>query len=77
MDRVDAVVVGAGVVGLAVARALGLPNDPVEATGALLNALEQGQERPIGLGKAMTDGLPPARAMATDASSIIPAARSR
>ncbi|MFF7993036.1 diacylglycerol/lipid kinase family protein [Kitasatospora xanthocidica] len=40
------------------ARALGLPNDPVEATGALLHALERGQERPIGLGKAMTAGLP-------------------
>lgn len=40
------------------ARALGLPNDPVEATGALLNALDQRRERPIGLGKAMTEGLP-------------------
>lgn len=39
------------------ARALGLPNDPVEATGALLDALESGRERPIGLGKAMTEGL--------------------
>ncbi|MFJ1704328.1 diacylglycerol/lipid kinase family protein [Kitasatospora sp. NPDC088346] len=40
------------------ARALGLPNDPVEATGALLDALEQGRERAVGLGKAMTEGLP-------------------
>jgi diacylglycerol kinase family enzyme len=34
------------------ARALGLPNDAVEATGALLNALESGSERTIGLGLA-------------------------
>ncbi|MGK4582933.1 diacylglycerol/lipid kinase family protein [Kitasatospora sp. HPMI-4] len=40
------------------ARALGLPNDPVEATGALLDAVEHGRERAIGLGKAMTEGLP-------------------
>ncbi|WP_354642281.1 diacylglycerol/lipid kinase family protein [Kitasatospora camelliae] len=40
------------------ARALGLPNDPVEATGALLDALAQGRERAISLGKAMTEGLP-------------------
>ncbi|MFC8450691.1 diacylglycerol/lipid kinase family protein [Kitasatospora sp. NPDC057223] len=40
------------------ARALGLPNHPVEATGVLLDALEHRRERPIGLGKAMTEGLP-------------------
>lgn len=40
------------------ARALGLPNDAVEATGALLDALEAHRERVIGLGKAMTAGLP-------------------
>ncbi|NJQ05188.1 diacylglycerol/lipid kinase family protein [Streptomyces lonarensis] len=34
------------------ARALGLPNDAVEATGALLSALESGSERTIGLGHA-------------------------
>jgi len=34
------------------ARALGLPNDPVEATGALLDALRQGSERTVGLGLA-------------------------
>lgn len=34
------------------ARALGLPNDAVEATGALLNALESGSERTVGLGLA-------------------------
>ncbi|MHC0431697.1 diacylglycerol/lipid kinase family protein [Streptomyces sp. O3] len=34
------------------ARALGLPNDPVEATGALLDALRTGSERAVGLGLA-------------------------
>jgi diacylglycerol kinase family enzyme len=34
------------------ARALGLPNDVVEATGALLDALESDSERTIGLGRA-------------------------
>ncbi|MFM9366829.1 diacylglycerol/lipid kinase family protein [Streptomyces sp. Da 82-17] len=34
------------------ARALGLPNDPVEATGALLDALRTGSERTVGLGLA-------------------------
>ncbi|MBV9024786.1 MAG: diacylglycerol kinase family lipid kinase [Streptomycetaceae bacterium] len=33
------------------ARALGLPNDAVEATGALLDALHKGSERTVGLGK--------------------------
>lgn len=32
------------------ARTLGLPNDPIEATGALLAALERGSIRPVGLG---------------------------
>ncbi len=32
------------------ARALGLPNDAVEATGALLDALREGRERTVGLG---------------------------
>ena len=40
------------------ARALGLPNHPVEATGVLLDALDARRERPVGLGKAMTEGLP-------------------
>ncbi|MFD9130546.1 diacylglycerol/lipid kinase family protein [Kitasatospora sp. NPDC059571] len=40
------------------ARALGLPNDPVEATGALLDALAHGRERAIGLGKAFSEGEP-------------------
>lgn len=34
------------------ARALGLPNDPVEATGALLAALREESERTVGLGIA-------------------------
>ncbi|MCG3044256.1 diacylglycerol kinase family lipid kinase, partial [Streptomyces sp. S1A] len=34
------------------ARALGLPNDAVEATGALLDALHSGGERTVGLGLA-------------------------
>ncbi|MEU3841837.1 diacylglycerol kinase family protein [Streptomyces sp. NPDC028635] len=34
------------------ARALGLPNDAVEATGALLDALREGSERTVGLGLA-------------------------
>ncbi|EST38639.1 DeoR family transcriptional regulator [Streptomycetaceae bacterium MP113-05] len=38
------------------ARALGLPNDAVEATGALLDALHTGGERTVGLGRA--DGVP-------------------
>ncbi|MDH6112747.1 diacylglycerol kinase family enzyme [Kitasatospora sp. MAP12-15] len=40
------------------ARALGLPNHPVEATGVLLDALENRRERAISLGKAMSEGLP-------------------
>lgn len=34
------------------ARALGLPNDPVESTGAILDALRKGTERTVGLGLA-------------------------
>ncbi|WP_030379388.1 MULTISPECIES: diacylglycerol/lipid kinase family protein [unclassified Streptomyces] len=34
------------------ARALGLPNDAVEATGALLDALREGSQRTVGLGRA-------------------------
>jgi diacylglycerol kinase family enzyme len=37
-------------------RALGLPNDAVEATGALLDALRRGGERTVGLGRA--EGVP-------------------
>ncbi|MET9344346.1 diacylglycerol/lipid kinase family protein [Nonomuraea sp. NPDC003727] len=35
------------------ARALGLPNDPVEATGAVLEALREGRRRSVGLGQAL------------------------
>lgn len=38
------------------ARALGLPNQPVEATGVLLDALREGRERTVGLG--LTSGTP-------------------
>ena len=38
------------------ARALGLPNDAVEATGAILDALREGRERTVGLG--LTSGTP-------------------
>ncbi|MEV5506013.1 diacylglycerol/lipid kinase family protein [Streptomyces orinoci] len=47
------------------ARALGLPNDVVEATGALLDALREGSERTVGLGHAagtpgsQDEGVPP------------------
>ena len=34
------------------ARALGLPNDPVEATGQILDALRENRRRAIGLGTA-------------------------
>lgn len=34
------------------ARALGLPNDPVEATGALMDAVREGRSRTVGLGRA-------------------------
>ncbi|MBO3746463.1 diacylglycerol kinase family lipid kinase [Streptosporangiaceae bacterium NEAU-GS5] len=36
------------------ARALGLPNNPVEATGAVLEALRDGRSRTIGLGRAIS-----------------------
>ncbi|WP_049569264.1 diacylglycerol/lipid kinase family protein [Nonomuraea sp. SBT364] len=38
------------------ARALGLPNDPVEATGAVLEALRDGRRRGVGLGQALWEG---------------------
>ncbi|RBQ15395.1 diacylglycerol kinase family lipid kinase [Spongiactinospora rosea] len=34
------------------ARGLGLPNDPVQATGAVLEALREGRRRVVGLGQA-------------------------
>jgi diacylglycerol kinase family enzyme len=39
------------------ARALGLPAEPIEATGAVLERLRSGRERTIGLGRLTTDGL--------------------
>lgn len=38
------------------ARALGLPNNPVEATGAVLEALREGRRRTVGLGQALWEG---------------------
>lgn len=38
------------------ARALGLPNDPVESTGAALEALREGRRRTVGLGQALWEG---------------------
>ena len=38
------------------ARGLGLPEDPVEATGALIEALEHKHSRTVGLGTAEDDG---------------------
>ncbi|MEW1840147.1 diacylglycerol kinase family protein [Nonomuraea angiospora] len=38
------------------ARALGLPNDPVESTGAVLEALRDGRRRTVGLGQALWEG---------------------
>ncbi|MFB9200612.1 diacylglycerol/lipid kinase family protein [Nonomuraea spiralis] len=38
------------------ARGLGLPNDPVEATGAVLEALREGRRRTVGLGQALWEG---------------------
>ncbi|MFI7047258.1 diacylglycerol/lipid kinase family protein [Streptosporangium sandarakinum] len=38
------------------ARALGLPNSPVEAAGAVLEALREGRRRTVGLGRASWNG---------------------
>ncbi|GAA3474176.1 diacylglycerol/lipid kinase family protein [Nonomuraea roseola] len=38
------------------ARALGLPNDPIEATGATLEALREDRRRAVGLGQALWEG---------------------
>ncbi|MEV8635935.1 diacylglycerol kinase family protein [Streptosporangium sp. NPDC051023] len=38
------------------ARALGLPNNPVEAAGAVLEALRDDRRRTVGLGQAIWDG---------------------
>jgi len=39
------------------ARALGLPSEPIEATGAVIERIRAGRERRIGLGRLTTDGL--------------------
>jgi diacylglycerol kinase family enzyme len=50
-DRVPALgVVPAGSTNV-FARALGLPNDPIEATGVLLEALRDGSRRPVSVGR--------------------------
>ncbi|WP_255952246.1 diacylglycerol/lipid kinase family protein [Streptomyces odontomachi] len=51
-DRLPRVAVVPGGSTNVFARALGLPNDAVEATGALLDALRRGSERTVGLGIA-------------------------
>ncbi|MFC4012367.1 diacylglycerol/lipid kinase family protein [Nonomuraea purpurea] len=38
------------------ARALGLPNDPVESTGAVLEALREDRRKTVGLGQALWEG---------------------
>ncbi|MCF6470199.1 diacylglycerol kinase family lipid kinase [Nonomuraea sp. MG754425] len=38
------------------ARALGLPNDPVESTGQVLEALRENRRRVVGLGEALWEG---------------------
>ncbi|MEU0966671.1 diacylglycerol kinase family protein [Streptomyces sp. NPDC005917] len=56
LDRLPGLAVVPGGSTNVFARALGLPNDPVEATGALLDALREKQERIVGLG--LTAGTP-------------------
>jgi diacylglycerol kinase family enzyme len=56
LDRLPGLAVVPGGSTNVFARALGLPNDPIEATGALLDALREKQERIVGLG--LTAGTP-------------------
>ncbi|GII81610.1 hypothetical protein Sru01_65920 [Sphaerisporangium rufum] len=51
-DRRPALIVIPGGSANVFARSLGLPNDPVEATGVVLEALREGRRRTIGLGVA-------------------------
>jgi diacylglycerol kinase family enzyme len=51
-DRVPALGVIPGGATNVFARALGLPNDPFESTGLLLDAIRTGQRRAVGLGQA-------------------------
>jgi diacylglycerol kinase family enzyme len=52
LDRLPGLAVVPGGSTNVFARALGLPNHPVEATGQLLDALREGRERTVGLGLA-------------------------
>ncbi|MBO1336115.1 diacylglycerol kinase family protein [Streptomyces sp. VRA16 Mangrove soil] len=52
LDRLPGLAVVPGGSTNVFARALGLPNEPVEATGQLLDALREGRERTVGLGLA-------------------------
>ncbi|MFE7972345.1 diacylglycerol/lipid kinase family protein [Streptomyces shenzhenensis] len=56
LDRLPGLAVVPGGSTNVFARALGLPNDPVEATGALLDAVSEKRERVVGLG--LTAGTP-------------------
>ncbi|MGW4730768.1 diacylglycerol/lipid kinase family protein [Streptomyces shenzhenensis] len=56
LDRLPGLAVVPGGSTNVFARALGLPNDPVEATGALLDAVSEKRERVVGLGR--TAGTP-------------------
>ncbi|QHA06749.1 diacylglycerol kinase family lipid kinase [Streptomyces broussonetiae] len=56
LDRLPGLAVVPGGSTNVFARALGLPNDPVEATGALLDALRESREQVVGLG--LTSGTP-------------------
>jgi diacylglycerol kinase family enzyme len=56
LDRLPGLAVVPGGSTNVFARALGLPNEPVEATGALLDALREDRERTVGLG--VTAGTP-------------------
>ncbi|MFJ4710701.1 diacylglycerol/lipid kinase family protein [Streptomyces sp. NPDC088785] len=52
LDRLPGLAVVPGGSTNVFARALGLPNEPVEATGQLLDALREGRRRTVGLGLA-------------------------
>ncbi|MFC7647966.1 acylglycerol kinase family protein [Streptosporangium lutulentum] len=52
MDRPALLVIPGGSANV-FARALGLPNNPVEAVGAVLEAIRDGRRRTVGLGQAI------------------------
>jgi diacylglycerol kinase family enzyme len=58
-------------------RALGLPTDPIEATGALLSALRSGQTRMIGLGQANDRWFTSNAGLGLDAEIIVDMERQR